>query len=54
MALVVLGEQQLGLDPASPRAPSSRLRRSFWKSFSLTHSGTAIENDLNPRGANAR
>ena len=37
------------------RSPSVRFSsRSFWNSFSLSHSGIAMRNDAKPRGAKAR
>ncbi len=33
---------------------SSLTSRLFWKSFSLSHSGSACRNDVKPRGAKAR
>ena len=45
---------------ASNRRPGRDARssftssRSFWNSFSLSHSGIAMRNDVKPRGAKAR
>ncbi len=41
------------LAPGSMRRSSFRTR-SFWNSFSRSHSGMAMRNDRNPRGAKAR
>ncbi len=52
---MMLGEQQL-LRRAEAFVDRAQLfqQQSFWNSFSLSHTGMAMRNDLKPRGAKAR
>lgn len=55
MALVVFGEQEALLDVLAGAALLEMLAQlRFWNSFSLSHTGTAMRNEVKPLGANAR
>ena len=50
---MMLAEQQPILSSTSPNRSSSSRSSFFWNSFSLSQTGIAMRNDVNPRGAMA-